>query len=102
MGGSDDLGAYAATGRPNGQAPYYALATLASTVVSSSFTLSFVCRLAGSGFSACSSLPFRTQRTGRGYLGTADPWPPIHTIVLRCPAHTTLASFSTPTPRAAR
>ena len=60
-GDSDDLRALAATGGTNGEAPFLALAKVASTNASS--RLSFPCwyRCRASRFSASSSFPFRTH-----------------------------------------
>jgi hypothetical protein len=60
-GDSDDLGALAATRGTDGQAPFLALAKVASTNASSSFSLPCSCSRAASSFSACSSFPLRTH-----------------------------------------
>lgn len=60
-GDSDDLGAFAATGRANGEAPFLALAKVASTKASSKFSLPCRCRRAASSLNACSSFPLRTH-----------------------------------------
>ncbi len=60
-GDSDDLGALAAAGGPDGKAPFLALAKVASTNASSKFSLPCACRCAASSFKACSSLPLRIQ-----------------------------------------
>ena len=60
-GDSDDLGALAAAGGADGKAPFLALAKVASTKASSSFSLPCSCSRAASNFSASSSLPLRTH-----------------------------------------
>jgi hypothetical protein len=60
-GDSDDLGAFAAACRANGEAPFLALAKVASTNASSRFNLPRSYRCAASSFSASSSLPLRTH-----------------------------------------
>ena len=60
-GDSDDLGALAAAGRANGEAPFLALANVASTNASSRFNLPRSYRCAASSFSASSSFPLRTH-----------------------------------------
>lgn len=60
-GDSDDLGTLAATGGANGEAPFLALAKVASTNASSRFSLPCSCSRAASSFSACSNFPLRTH-----------------------------------------
>ena len=60
-GDSDDLRALATTGGTNGEAPFLALAKVASTNASSRFSLPCPCRRAASSFRASSSFPFRTH-----------------------------------------
>ena len=58
-GDSDDLGALAAAGGADGEAPFFALAKVASTNASSRFSLPRSCRCRASSFSASSSFPLR-------------------------------------------
>lgn len=58
-GDSDDLGALAATGGADGEAPFFALAKVASTNASSRFSLPCSYRCRASSFSAASSFPLR-------------------------------------------
>jgi len=58
-GDSDDLGALAATGGTDGKAPFLALAKVASTNASSSFSLPCSCNRLASNRSASSSFPLR-------------------------------------------
>lgn len=60
-GDSDDLGALAATRGADGEAPFFALAKVASTNASSRFSLPRSCRCRASSFNASSSLPLRTH-----------------------------------------
>jgi hypothetical protein len=58
-GDSDDLGPLAAARGPNREAPFFALAKVASTNASSRFNLPRACKYRASNFSASSSLPER-------------------------------------------
>ena len=58
-GDSDDLGALAAARGADGEAPFFALAKVASTNASSRFSLPRSCRCRASRLSASSSLPER-------------------------------------------
>ena len=60
-GDSDDFRAFAATGGADGEAPFLALAKVASTNASSRFSFPRSCRCRAKSFSACSSLPLRTH-----------------------------------------
>ena len=60
-GDSDDLGALTATGGADGEAPFLALAKVASTNASSSFSCPRSCKCRASNFKASSSLPLRTH-----------------------------------------
>lgn len=60
-GDSDDLRALAAAGRANGEAPFLALAKVASTNASSRFSFPRSCRCRASRFRASSSFPLRTH-----------------------------------------
>src|SRR5581483_11205690 len=60
-GDSDDLRALAATGGADGEAPFLALAKVASTNASSRFSFPRSCRCRARRFRASSSLPFRTH-----------------------------------------
>lgn len=60
-GDSDDLGALAATRGTDGEAPFFALAKVASTNASSRFSLPCWCRCRASRFNASSSFPLRTH-----------------------------------------
>src|SRR5579859_4494110 len=64
-GDSDDLGAFAAAGRTNGEAPFLALAKVASTNASSRSSLPRSCRCRASKRSASTNLPSRTQAWNR-------------------------------------
>src|ERR1700731_2524626 len=72
-GDNDDLGAFAAAGRANGEAPFLAFAKVASTNASSRFNFPRLYRCAASSFSASSSLPLRTTaETCGGKSGMED------------------------------
>lgn len=58
-GDSDDLRALAATGRADGEAPFLALAKVASTNASSRFSRPRSCRCRARSFNASSSFPLR-------------------------------------------
>jgi hypothetical protein len=58
-GDSDDLGALAAAGGADGEAPFFALAKVASTNASSKLSLPRSCRCRANNLSACSSFPLR-------------------------------------------
>lgn len=60
-GDSDDLRALAAAGGADCEAPFLALAKVASTNASSRFSFPRWCRCRASSFRACSNLPFRTH-----------------------------------------
>jgi hypothetical protein len=60
-GDSDDLRALATAGWAKREAPFLALAKVASTNASSRFSFPRSCRCRASSFSACSSLPLRTH-----------------------------------------
>jgi hypothetical protein len=88
-GDSDDLGALAASGRADGEAPFLALAKVASTNASSRFSFPRSCKCLASRRSASTSLPSRTHRWKRrwqvwygGYLdgnsAHCAPLPNIH------------------------
>jgi hypothetical protein len=61
-GDSDDLGALAASGRADREAPFLALAKVASTNASSRFSFPRSCKCLASRRSASTSLPSRTHR----------------------------------------
>ena len=72
-GDSNDFRALAVTSGTNGEAPFLALAKVASTNASSRFSCPRSCRSRASCFSASSSLPLRTHRwRGGGTSGTDD------------------------------
>jgi len=88
-GDSDDLGALATPGRADGEAPFLALANVASTNASSKLSFPRPCRCFASRRNASTSLPSRTHCWKRrwqvwygGYLeGNSDhcaPLPNIH------------------------
>ena len=60
-GDSDDLRALAAAGWADREAPFLALAKVASTNASSRFSFPCSCRCRASSFSACSNFPLRTH-----------------------------------------
>ena len=60
-GDSEDLRALAATGGADGEAPFFALAKVASTNASSRFNRPRWCKCRASTASACSSWPLRTH-----------------------------------------
>src|ERR1035438_94625 len=60
-GDSDDLGAFAALGRANGEAPFLALAKVASTNASCRWSLPRSCRCLASRRSASTNLPSPTH-----------------------------------------
>ena len=60
-GDSDDLRALAATSGADGEAPFLALAKVASTNASSRLSFPRSCRWPAKSFSACSNLPVRTH-----------------------------------------
>ena len=60
-GDSDELRALAATGRTDGEAPFFALAKVASTNASSRFSRPRSCRCLASRCNASSSFPLRTH-----------------------------------------
>jgi hypothetical protein len=60
-GDSDDLGALAAAGGANGEAPFLALAKVASTNASSRFSFPCSCSRAASNRNASSNFPLRTH-----------------------------------------
>ena len=64
-GDSDDLGALAAAGGADGEAPFFALAKVASTNASSRLSLPRSYRCRASNFSAASSFPLRIHRWNR-------------------------------------
>src|SRR5580698_5396313 len=64
-GDSDDLGALATTRGTNSEAPFLALAKVASTNASSRFSLPCSCSRAASSLSATSSFPLRTHSWNR-------------------------------------
>ena len=64
-GDSDDLGALAAPGGADGEAPFLALAKVASTNASSRLSFPRSCRWPAKIFSASSNFPLRTQRPRR-------------------------------------
>ena len=64
-GDSDDLGAFGAAGRTNREAPFLALAKVASTNASSRSSLPRSCRYRASKRSASTNLPSRTQAWDR-------------------------------------
>ena len=85
-GDSDDFRALAATGGTDGEAPFLALAKVASTNASSRFSFPRSCRRRANSFSASSSFPLApTAGTGDGRSGRADISPAAPATVLRCP-----------------
>jgi hypothetical protein len=75
-GDSDDLGALAAPRGTDREAPFLALAKVASTNASSRLSLPRSCRCLASSRSASTNLPSRTHaETGDGRSGTADTFP---------------------------
>jgi hypothetical protein len=86
-GDSDDLGAFAAAGRANGEAPFLALAKVASTNASSRVNLPRLYRCAASSLSAFPVSRFApTAETCDGKSGTEDTSPPTRAIAPRCQA----------------
>jgi hypothetical protein len=92
-GDSDDLRALAAPGGADCEAPFLALAKVASTNASSRFSRPRSCRCRASIFSASSSFPLRIHCWNlRWQVCTADISPATRAAALRCPVPRTRRS----------
>ena len=85
-GDSDDFRALAAASGADGEAPFLALAKVASTNASSRFSFPRSCRWPAKSLSACPNLPLRTHCwTGDGSSGTAGTSRASHATAPRFP-----------------